>query len=147
MSVAYNPNNSSITATINGYGDAVNPSFSSIAIPNEAIIINKDELMKHLFPGRCRSSYTISSEKKKKLTTLASIANVRRIVRNGPATVVFWDDDTKTVVMRKKGEKDDPYYAFCAAVTKKIFESNSHIKKLMDTITVDETKKTKGKKK
>ena len=67
-----------------------------------------------------------------------------RIVKNGPATVVFWNDGEKTVVMRKNGEKDDPYYAFCAALAKRVYKTNSAIKKIID-MTVDETKKPRVK--
>lgn len=66
--------------------------------------------------------------------------DVDRVVKNGPALIVFWADGTKTIVKRKKGEKDEPYHAFCAALAKKIYGSNSQIKKIVDNIQ-DETKK------
>lgn len=69
----------------------------------------------------------------------------RRIVKNGPATIVFWWDGTKTVVKRKKGDKDDIYSAFCAALAIKLYESNSHVKKMIEVMTVDETKKSEKK--
>lgn len=68
-----------------------------------------------------------------------------RVVKNGPALVVFWCDGTKTVVKRKKGEKDDLYHAYCAALAKKIYGSNSQIHRMIELI-YDETDAKKNKK-
>lgn len=70
----------------------------------------------------------------------------KRIIKNGPAMVVFWKDGTKTIVKRKKGESDNLYHAFTAALAKKIFGSNSHVNKIIESI-VDESKKEKKMKK
>ena len=51
-----------------------------------------------------------------------------KIIYNGVATVVFWEDGTKTVVKRAKGTKDDKYNAFCAALAKKVYGTNSRLK-------------------
>lgn len=51
-----------------------------------------------------------------------------KIIYNGVATVVFWNDGTKTVVKRSNGTKDDKYNAFCAALAKKVFGTNSKLK-------------------
>lgn len=56
-----------------------------------------------------------------------------KIIVNGPATIVFWKDGTKTVVKCAKGESWDIYNAFTAALTIKIFGSNSKIKKILKT--------------
>lgn len=66
----------------------------------------------------------------------------KRIVKNGPALVVFWADGTKTVVKRKKGEQDNVYHAFTAALAKKLYGSNSAINRIVDSV-VDESKKSK----
>lgn len=50
-----------------------------------------------------------------------------KIIYNGPATIVFWADGTKTVVKRAKKEKDNKYNAFCAALAKKLFGNNSRV--------------------
>lgn len=62
---------------------------------------------------------------------------VRRILRNGPATIVFWGDGTKTVVKRPEGKEDDIYEAFTAALGIKMYKTNSHLKKLIKTKTVE----------
>lgn len=58
------------------------------------------------------------------------IPEVREIRYNGPATIVFWEDNTKTVV---KMQPDEAYYdpdkAFAMAVCKKLFGNkfNRHL--------------------
>lgn len=59
----------------------------------------------------------------------------KKIMRNGPATIVFWEDGTKTVVKKMPGDKDDIYAAFCAAFTKKHFGSNEKVKAVVDSLT------------
>ena len=70
----------------------------------------------------------------------------RKIIFNGPVTIVFWNDDTKTVVRCAKGDKNNPYAAFCSALAKKIFETNGAIKRIVDS-GIDVSKKNKAKKK
>lgn len=62
---------------------------------------------------------------------------VQRILRNGPATIVFWGDGTKTIVKRPEGKEDDIYEAFTAALGIKMYKTNSHLKKLIKTKTVE----------
>lgn len=59
----------------------------------------------------------------------------KRILRCGPATIVFWQDGTKTVVKRAEDEPDNEYTAFTAALAIKIFKSNSALKKMVKTLT------------
>lgn len=65
-----------------------------------------------------------------------------RVIKNGPAMVVFWKDGTKTIVKRKKGEPDNIYHAFTAALAKKIFGSNSKVNSIAGSV-IDERKKSK----
>ena len=57
-----------------------------------------------------------------------------RIVYSGPKTIVFWPDGTKTILSRMDGQEHDEYYAFCAAVVKKMFGSTPKAKKFLDSI-------------
>ena len=52
-----------------------------------------------------------------------------KIIYNGVATVVFWNDGTKTVVKRAADQEDDKYGAFCAALAIKTYGSNSALKR------------------
>lgn len=84
----------------------------------------------------------------KKALTMKAIVEIEckyepeRVIRNGPAMVVFWKDGTKTVVKRKKGEPDNIYHAFTAALAKKIFGSNSKVNSIVGSV-IDERKKSK----
>lgn len=62
----------------------------------------------------------------------------KRILRHGPATIVFWGDGTKTVVKRAPDEPDNEYTAFTAALAIKIFGSNSKLKKIVKTFTEEQ---------
>lgn len=68
-------------------------------------------------------------------TPIVSKPTPSKILKSSPATIVFWDDGTKTVVKRMKGKVDDPFVAFTAALAKKYYGSNSKICKLIDTAT------------
>lgn len=45
--------------------------------------------------------------------------------------VVVWKDKSKTIVRLSPNDPDDIYMAFTAALAKKIFSTNSHIKKII----------------
>lgn len=55
----------------------------------------------------------------------------KRILKNGVATIVFWEDGTKTVVKCAPNETPDDYDAFTAALAIKIYGSNSALKKMI----------------
>lgn len=69
----------------------------------------------------------------------------KRIIKSGDRTIVFWKDDTKTIVKRFADAEDNDYSAFCAALAIKLFGNNSQVKKIVRTTEVQE-KKTKKKK-
>lgn len=60
-----------------------------------------------------------------------------KIRKDGPVTVVFWKDGTATSVRCGAGEQYDDYVAFCAALAKKLFLSNSAIKRVLKNTPVD----------
>lgn len=62
-----------------------------------------------------------------------SVGSVSRIETNGPATIVFWSDGTKTVVKRSADCPDSMYNAFTAALAIKVFGSNSQVNKILRT--------------
>lgn len=66
----------------------------------------------------------------------------KKIIKSNDVTVVFWPDNSKTIVRRDPEDADNLHTAFCAALAKKIFGSNSHIKKTIARKLV-ETKKEK----
>ena len=57
----------------------------------------------------------------------------KKIIKSADRTIVFWKDDTKTIVKRSDDTEDDLYSAFCAALAIKIYGSNSQVKKILRT--------------
>lgn len=80
---------------------------------------------------------------KERAKICANLFTVKRIHKNGPVTVVIWQDGSKTIVRRSKGTKDDPYTAFCAALAKKMYGSNSQINKMIKLYTKENGKEKK----
>lgn len=92
--------------------------------------------------GRCKNkdngfdSIIYQMEKKRKFaerdTNEMKNVDVKKIIFNGPKTIVLWSDGTKTIVSMSKDETNfDPEAAFCAAYTKKMFGTNSEIKRII----------------
>lgn len=69
-------------------------------------------------------SYNQISQKQLKL-------NIREVIFNDPATIVFWLDGTKTVVKRAYDEPWDPEKGLAMAVIKKYFGTNKELKKII----------------
>ena len=47
------------------------------------------------------------------------IPRIKKVIFNEPATIVFWGDDTKTVVKTQNGEAYDPEKGLAMAIAKK----------------------------
>lgn len=83
-----------------------------------------------------RVPYAISFNEEIEETKIYKIPEVREILYNGLATIVFWEDNTKTVV---KMQPDEAYYdpdkAFAMAVCKKLFGNkfNRHLTEAQNT--------------
>ena len=60
----------------------------------------------------------------------------KKIICSGPCTIVFWQDNTKTIVRLKSGDKDDLDAAFAQAVTKKLYGSTSAAHRIVDKAMV-----------
>ena len=66
----------------------------------------------------------------------------KKIIRSGDCTIVFWDDDTKTIVRKSADTADDSLYtAFTAALAIKLYGSNSRLKKLIREAYVEQKPK------
>lgn len=55
----------------------------------------------------------------------------KNIFKNGLYTTVLWADGTKTIVKRGEDEPDDEYSAFTAALARKIYGTNSAVKRIV----------------
>lgn len=68
----------------------------------------------------------------------------KKIIKNNKTTIVIWTDNTKTIVRCGANEVQDEYHAFTAALAKKIFGTNTRIKKIVSkTIVQDNNKRNK----
>lgn len=50
----------------------------------------------------------------------------KKIIYNGPATIILWDDGTKTVVKCKEGDPYSPEAGFALAVLKRLTGNDFH---------------------
>lgn len=74
-----------------------------------------------------QKNYMEQPKEKPKVVELS----VNRILKSGDRTIVFWSDGTKTIVKKMESEEDSPVDAFTAALAKKLFGSNSRLKKFV----------------
>lgn len=51
---------------------------------------------------------------------------VKKVIYNGPATIILWDDGTKTVVKCKEGDPYSPEAGFALAVLKRLCGDGFH---------------------
>ena len=54
---------------------------------------------------------------------------IKDVIFNDPATIVFWSDDTKTVVKASKEDTYDPEKGLAMAISEKVLGSYSQFKK------------------
>ena len=65
-------------------------------------------------------------------------ARVVRVVHNGPATILFWDDGTKTVVKLQNGDTDDPEKAIMAGMLKRLYPNWQDVLRKKNAIEVQQ---------
>lgn len=51
---------------------------------------------------------------------------LKKVIYNGPATIILWNDGTKTVVKCKEGDSYSPEAGFALAVFKRLTGNNFH---------------------
>lgn len=67
----------------------------------------------------------------------------KKIIFNGPATIVIWDDGTKTVVKQSKYDNYDYEKGFAMCVVKRIFgDKRNAIRKMIDEAYGNEYRET-----
>ena len=95
-----------------------------------AILVNdQNKEKKEMIDYRTISSTKITDrEINAKLNLQVSfmpIPMITKIVFNNPATIVFWEDGTKTVVKCMEGQEFNEYYGVACAIMKRFFGNNS----------------------
>lgn len=99
--------------------EEINGTFTTVKIDSESL----DNLRQHL--QRDKPYYQCYGR------FIFEPPTITRIICNGPATIVFFDDKTKVVVKRNKDDQQDIYAAVAFAVMKKLYGSNSRFKKIV----------------
>ena len=61
-----------------------------------------------------------------------AIPAIKNVIFNDPATIVFWSDDTKTVVKAQPGDKFDPEKGLAMAISKKVLGNKGNYYKTFD---------------
>lgn len=51
---------------------------------------------------------------------------IKKVIFHGPATIVIWDDNTKTIVKCMDGDEFDPEKGLAMAISKRIFGDDFH---------------------
>lgn len=61
--------------------------------------------------------------------TARTLLQPKKILKTGRVTVVFWNDGSTTAVKCSEDTIPDDYAAFCAALGKKVFGTNTALKR------------------
>ena len=75
-------------------------------------IRNDDEVPINIYRNILNSTYGIGSLR---------IPEIKNVIFNDPATIVFWEDGTKTVVKCQDGDEFDPEKGLAMAIAKKAY--------------------------
>lgn len=134
-----------VTIRTRFYKNGVSP----ITIPSE--VFNALSLLfKHTYYGYVDTddaldiytahNFGITSEAYKQIISTSRLARereIKKVIFNEPATIVFWGDGTKTVVKCSKDDEFDPEKGLAMAIAKKFFGNENgyskNIKKWTDT--------------
>ncbi len=88
-------------------------------------------------------NYMIRDEKVVKTTMLEWKMTPRKVIFNGPATVVMWEDGTKTVVKKTDGDVDDREKAIMFAIIKKACGSRGNMNRYLNKFKEDKSNEEK----
>lgn len=65
------------------------------------------------------TDYPFFSSKKMNIPKVKALPDIKNVIYNDPATIVFWSDGTKTVVKCGEGDDYDPEKGLAMAISKK----------------------------
>ena len=80
-------------------------------------IRNDDEVPRNIYRNILNSTYGIGS---------LCIPEIKNVIFNDPATIVLWEDGTKTVVKCQDGDEFDPEKGLAMAIAKKAYGNKSN---------------------
>ena len=65
------------------------------------------------------------------ITMTPAIPKIKNVIFNDPATIVFWEDNTKTIVKCQPGEIFDAEKGLTMCITKKIYGNKSNFNNVL----------------
>lgn len=78
-------------------------------------------------------------ERHKKIRSMEFVLGIQKVKFQNPATIVFWDDGTKTVVKCQKGDTFDPEKGLAMAIIKKkVGDNQGYFNKIFEKWCPDE---------
>lgn len=97
---------------------------ANIEMPGYSIPIRIESVENHPFLGLTFSCKALSQETRTVACKNAA-PNPVRVIFNPPATIVFWNDDTKTVVKCSEDDEFDQTMGLAMAICKKMYGNSS----------------------
>ena len=102
-----------------------------IMISDKELITSNDDFIDAL--RYCNDDYPLYTTDLYKYTPNFDISNrITRVIFNDPATIVFWNDGTKTIVKKSEDDIWDPEKGLCMAIIKKINGKTNFIRKIVE---------------
>lgn len=109
-----------------------------------SIVFDPASLKVRLSPITSNSfKYMIHDEKVTKVTMLEWKMTPKKVIFNGPATVVMWQDGTKTVVKKTENDTDDREKAVMLAIIKKACGSRGKMNRYLKLFKEDKSNEEK----
>lgn len=62
-----------------------------------------------------------------------AIPTIKKVIVNGPATIVIWGDGSKTVVKCEDGDKQNVYVGVLWCIAKKVYGTHARFERLVDS--------------
>lgn len=99
------------------------------------LVVNSVETFVDYFNGDTKVQIDARvANKSRKYPTQVNLFNIKRVIFNGPATIVFWNDGTKTVVKCAEEEIYNKRTAIMWAIMKKAYGNSSRVNKALDEL-------------
>lgn len=107
-------------------GSMIMVDFKEVVDPECTLEVVFDDLYRMFCEGSYRMPNldmrrVLIKEEIKHYNTINSKFGIKRVIFNNPATIVFWEDGTKTVVKRQKGDRWDKEKGIAMAIAKKLY--------------------------
>jgi len=104
-----------------------------LTISNKTLTTSNDDFVDAL--RYCYNDYSLTTELYKHVPQKDISSMISRVIFSNPATIIFWNDGTKTVVKKSEDDAWDPEKGLCMAIIKKINGKTNFIRKIVEENT------------